>query len=224
MDMKTAITTQLANLITQGAYMKKHNLISKTLLACCAIASSHGYAVQSFDPMAMPVGTAPRPTVTSQNVGSGKEYQFFAWHEADKFKGNLDAYKLDSAGKVVGLPIWRTSKNVVSGVTTPGALDSQASRNIVTYKGAAKVAFNAANFSTVTTLNLGADATTRTNVINYLRGDRSKEKTATNTAGIFRERAALLGDIMHSSPVFVGAPKGGDGTASFTTFRNLCRL
>ncbi len=40
-------------------------------------------------------------------------------------------------------------------------------------------------------------------VVNYLRGDRSGEKS---NGGTFRNRVSLLGDIVNSQPVYVGAP------------------
>lgn len=40
-------------------------------------------------------------------------------------------------------------------------------------------------------------------VVNYLRGDRSGEKS---NGGTFRNRLSLLGDIVNSQPVYVGAP------------------
>lgn len=201
--------------------MKKSIIFNMLYVASCLLASAQALAVTSFDPSKLPVGTAPRPAVTSQFVGSGNEYQFFAWHVADKYKGNLDVYKLNAAGRVTGDPLWRASTTDLPGppvVTVTGSLDGQPSRNIVTLKAGAKVAFNATNFSTTT--SLGATAAQATDVINFLRGDRTKEKTTANPTGIFRERDALLGDIMHSSPIFVGAPRGGDGTASFSAFRN----
>lgn len=41
------------------------------------------------------------------------------------------------------------------------------------------------------------------NQINYLRGDRSQEKA---NGGILRTRTGILGDIVNSQPVYVGAP------------------
>lgn len=42
-------------------------------------------------------------------------------------------------------------------------------------------------------------------IVSYLLGDRSREQSQTN--GIFRNRPnGILGDVVHSSPVFVGAP------------------
>ncbi len=57
--------------------------------------------------------------------------------------------------------------------------------------------------------------------VNYLRGDRTNENNTNN----FRVRSHVLGDIIHSSPVFIGAPnlyeldalEGGSAYASFKT-------
>ena len=42
------------------------------------------------------------------------------------------------------------------------------------------------------------------NRLDYLRGERSKEQS--NTGGFFRTRASVLGDIINSSPTWVGPP------------------
>lgn len=42
-------------------------------------------------------------------------------------------------------------------------------------------------------------------VLNYIRGDQSKEQSQ-GQGGNFRNRVSLLGDIVHSSPIYVGAP------------------
>jgi type IV pilus assembly protein PilY1 len=41
--------------------------------------------------------------------------------------------------------------------------------------------------------------------INYLLGDRSNEQTTSDTSKPFRQRDSVLGDIVNSTPVFVGA-------------------
>lgn len=45
--------------------------------------------------------------------------------------------------------------------------------------------------------------------VDYLRGDRSREQTLTNTSGIFRERDSRLGDIINSNPQFVAQQNFG---------------
>ena len=39
-------------------------------------------------------------------------------------------------------------------------------------------------------------------LLSWIRGDQSKEKTSANAGGIFHHRTRLLGDIIHSSPVY----------------------
>ena len=51
-------------------------------------------------------------------------------------------------------------------------------------------------------------------VVNYLRGDRSGEKS---NGGDFRNRLGLLGDIVNSQPAYVGAPNSGLYTRSSFT-------
>jgi type IV pilus assembly protein PilY1 len=52
--------------------------------------------------------------------------------------------------------------------------------------------------------------------LQYLRGDRSLE--AGKPHGLFRPRARLLGDIVNSTPIFVGAPSPAIQEASYQTF------
>lgn len=63
-------------------------------------------------------------------------------------------------------------------------------------------------------------------IVNYLRGDRSNEKPT----GTLRQRVSLLGDIAHSSPVYVGAPQnrnyqrfGWQGSESYLAFLDAKR-
>lgn len=50
----------------------------------------------------------------------------------------------------------------------------------------------------------------------YLRGDRTRE--AGRPGGIFRRRASLLGDVVHSAPVHVGAPSKNVQGAGYDAF------
>ncbi|WP_019677109.1 pilus assembly protein [Arsukibacterium perlucidum] len=78
-----------------------------------------------------------------------------------------------------------------------------ADRKILTSRGAganpSSFAFSWSNLSTDEKSALNNEDT-----VNYLRGNKSKEKSGTNPTGIFRERSSLLGDIAHSSPVYIG--------------------
>ena len=73
--------------------------------------------------------------------------------------------------------------------------------------------------------------TTSSNLINYLRGDASNENIAANSlvaSAIYRVRPNKLGDIVNSTPAFVGAgtldmgygalPSGTSGQSSYATY------
>lgn len=54
------------------------------------------------------------------------------------------------------------------------------------------------------------------NRVNYLRGSNALEKSQTN--GIYRNRAHLLGDVADSSPTYVGVPAASYPDASYDAF------
>ncbi|MDT0617309.1 PilC/PilY family type IV pilus protein [Salinisphaera sp. P385] len=73
-------------------------------------------------------------------------------------------------------------------------------RQILTSDGAGQgVPFRASSLEVGT----GEDAIMTPEELAYLRGDRNNER---KNNGPFRNRSALLGDIVHSSPSYVGAP------------------
>lgn len=66
------------------------------------------------------------------------------------------------------------------------------------------------------TLSAAAKANiTGENLVNYLRGDKTY---ASGTARAFRTRASLLGDIINSSPVYVGKPPFMYSDAGYSSF------
>jgi type IV pilus assembly protein PilY1 len=107
--------------------------------------------------------------------------------------GDLTATPVDSAGNLAATPIWSAAQE----------LDTlnPANRVIVTYDRAAVkgIPFEFAN------LNANQKLTLTNQEVDYLRGSRAAEVPA----GTLRTRPAtkgLLGDIVNSSPVFVGPP------------------
>jgi type IV pilus assembly protein PilY1 len=87
-------------------------------------------------------------------------------------------------------------------------------RTILSWDGTKGVPFRWANMTSSTggqqaALTVG-DATATSDRLDYLRGDRTKEVTG---GGAFRNRTSLLGDIVDSSPVWVGPPNLNYGAA-----------
>ncbi len=191
--------------------MKKLNEIKYLTLFIATMLSTSAHAIAPFSPDTQPITTGALPAVSSPFVGSGVEKQYYGWHETLNWRGHLEAYALDKSGTVAGAVLW--DSGIQLNAQTP------ASRKIVTMQGAAKIEFATASLSAAQLGFLGTTATERTDVVDYLRGVRTKEKTTVNPAGIFRERTSVLGDIVHSSPVFVGEPKGGELTSDYTAFK-----
>ncbi|HEY8708750.1 MAG TPA: PilC/PilY family type IV pilus protein, partial [Burkholderiaceae bacterium] len=162
-------------------------------------------------------------------------YIYSASYKTSGWYGDVQALPVDAQGNV------RTA----GGWTASGKLPAAASRNIYSFNdgraadgsaetgGAARrgFAFTSANFTTAFSGSqqaaLNRDQTNAVDTlgpdrVNWLRGDRSKEinadiSDAANAAAgrIWRARASLLGDIVNSNPVFVGAPSDVAGSRAF---------
>ena len=147
---------------------------------------------------------------------------YFAQYDPNTWAGSLAAYNLivtDPVNQLVSVatPANWDSSCVLTGVATgescaatgvagPSAAQAPAARSILTYSGSSGIAFEWANLTAAeqTAIDLG-DATPTTNRVNYLRGDRTNEVTPLGT-GLYRDRASVLGDIIDSSPTWVGPP------------------
>ncbi len=57
-------------------------------------------------------------------------------------------------------------------------------------------------------------------LLDFVRGDRSNERTPDTPANPFRRRLSILGDIIHSQPQFIGPPNADINTQSYQDFAN----
>ena len=73
----------------------------------------------------------------------------------------------------------------------------------------AGIAFSAGALDKAETTALTVGATSAATTVAWLRGDRSTEQLWTSSSGNLRARVSVLGDIIHSSPVWVGPPQAG---------------
>ena len=88
------------------------------------------------------------------------------------------------------------------------APETPASRTMLTWDGTRGIAFewNSLSPTQRAALDLGDVAPGSSNRLAFLRGDRSNEINPLGV-GLFRTRAGVLGDIIHSSPTWVGPPQ-----------------
>ncbi len=129
-------------------------------------------------------------------------YQANYW--TAKWKGDLKALPVDStSGAIATNPSW----------TASGKLPANVSRNIKTYNPTAAAGSQFVDFkvtggvlpaiSSAQLVALGGNSAAQTDMINYLRGDATKEQ---GNGGSYRNRDIPIGDIVNSQPVFAGAP------------------
>lgn len=139
--------------------------------------------------------------------------KFFSgtWH------GDLQAYVVESDGSLPSTPLWQASIKL--------AAAAWAARNIYVYN---PQRFGTARYDKFEWDNLGAAqraALGSKEVVDYLRGDRSKERS--QPQGTLRTRTTILGDIVNSAPTYVGKPNPRlyagatfSGAGSYGTFAN----
>ncbi len=138
---------------------------------------------------------------------------YFAYYNPVNAWGQLTAYGLlgDADGNVALAPnaSWDGHCKLTGGVCnamggTVVAVQGPSQRNILTWNGSAGIPLQWADLSTAQrdALTRG-DASATANRLNYLRGDRSGE---VGQGGQFRSRTGVLGDIIESSPTWVGPP------------------
>jgi type IV pilus assembly protein PilY1 len=107
-----------------------------------------------------------------------------------------------------------------TGVTSLTAQDWKAARTMLTWNGTSGIPFESGTggltAAQLANLNLG-DTTSTANRLDFLRGDRTNEiDHTTNPNGLYRQRTSVLGDIVDSSPLWVGPAQTYDPTVSWT--------
>jgi len=154
-------------------------------------------------------GTGAAVGFNSTSIASGA-WLFQGWFSSMDWRGEL--YAFDYSAGTRGAQIWQASTQMQA------KIDAGVERKIVSYNGTSGVPFRAP--SDITNLGadelnafqiadlienapVGAEQVYAAELVNYLRGDGVYD------ASKFRTRGSLLGDIVHSSPQFVGAPNAG---------------
>ncbi|MBI2728984.1 MAG: hypothetical protein HYX42_22330 [Polaromonas sp.] len=137
-----------------------------------------------------------------------------------EWTGNVIATALDPSSSAEISITWQVvDTNPITSATYNG-IPGYSTRNIYAWNGTAMGNFNALNTYVMSNV-VGAN----TNLINYLRGDRTNEDP--NGTALYRARKFLLGDIVNSSPVFIrGAlnssydqlPSGTYGQSTYAAF------
>ena len=150
------------------------------------------------------VGTSSNIAATAINSLQTESNLYQARYIAGEWSGDLWAY--DTGNTTT--PIWKATEQMPSAVA----------RKI--YFGTSAGTANEFLWSNLSSAERTALASS--DILNYVRGDTSKEK---RNGGSLRNRIRILGDLVNSSPELVEAPYdlnyqryGWDGAASYRTF------
>ena len=169
----------------------------------------------------------------SSKVQAGTQ-AYFAFYNPTNWTGTVTANALinnsDGSITVSTTPNWdascwltfseapATGGGCTAPTGTPSGTPAPANRIMLTWdttkttNGGIPFEWNNLNAAQQAALVAG-DPTTTTNRLNYLRGDRTNEIN-TSGVGLYRRRDAVLGDIVDSSPNWVGPP-GSPYTATW---------
>jgi len=154
-------------------------------------------------------------------------YVYVPSYSKKTWSGNLTAYNFDrsngdrtkNANGSYADPAWSAADKLDALSDT-----AIANRKIYTTKGAERFEFTYDNLNTKSLIStITSDSSKAADVINYLRGDRTKEGST------YRTRASRLGDIVNSSPLlvldgedasydFLPAPAAGSTRGNYRTF------
>lgn len=143
----------------------------------------------ALDSIVLRTASSSNLGVSSAQLRQGSSV-FQARFTSEVWTGDIWAFVVDANGDIPDTPSWKASENV------PEA----ASRRIYTRNGSTGVNFLWDELSTEQKAALENDSA----VLDFLRGVKTGE---TSNGGTFRNRSSVIGDIVHSSPVFVTTPE-----------------
>ncbi len=165
------------------------------------------------------VGSAASVAFNTGSLSTNSEV-YLALFNSERWNGNLLAYDLNAnTGDISAIPAWSAATRLDSRNL------SARPRTLLTYDGADGIAFQWSQLTSAQKIDFRTNASggqdnEATGMARhaYMRGDRGCEfssseacsyddGTDTYTTKGLRERASRLGDIIHSGPVYAGAPE-----------------
>lgn len=157
--------------------------------------------------------------VSNPNVRSGDNTAFASNYNSGAWYGDLEAFSIDLVtGQLSSTPLW----------SSQALLDAKpfADRRIGTFSGSAGVAFSAgaggldaARLARLDSPLSPPGPGDHAAVLNYLRGDRSKEGDGSDANRPYRPRVHVLGDIVDAEAVYVTPPRGGYSDNGYSAFK-----
>ena len=176
-------------------------------------------ATRLFAPLTPPLGSIAPIVLSNADLRGNATKGYRPWFENGSWQGDLVEYKVTSSG-LLSTSVDFTQPSPTNNGDNWSALVRFAEhedasdtywdsgRKIITWNGSSQVPFRfndtgiGADNMALLDPNAEEDASI---ILDYVRGDRSNEFPKADGAQL-RRRTSILGDIIHSKPVYVAAP------------------
>jgi hypothetical protein len=218
--------------------MNSSRILLKTIVAMLPllIVGELQAAEQNFDPTLQPLGgMAPMVLKNTDMSIDGKSYR--AWFENGAWQGDIIEYTTTTTGGLTtsvdltgtspvntGSPPDNWSVHVQFAAAEAADIDywrpspQTNGRKIITHNGSGQIEFTWGNLTDTQKAALDQtafdDVAISSRVLDFLRGDRSNE----NPTDGLRLRYSVMGDVIHSTPVYVGAPTAALTEPGYSAF------
>lgn len=170
-----------------------------------------------FDSIGASSGTIAGVSVSTTKISSDGAYVYQPGFDSSKWSGSLSKLALNTSGDTVEIskvPEWDAGL-LLTGTAESAAAPAPDARNLYTVASStdgnlSTIEFRWEKLNDAQKALLDRSPTDNTadglgeKRVKYLRGDRSLE--VAQSGGVFRIRERVLGDIVNSNPVYVGAP------------------
>ena len=202
--------------------------------------TSSAFAAPVIDTATEPAAVAAPYALSDSDLSSATETAYRPWFENGTWQGDLVQYNVSTNGALSTSIDLTTTPPTDDGTATNWSarlrFDAAATANsnfwssstgirkiITSVTGTDQQAFDWANLTSsqktaIDSVAAGAAAAS-SDILDYIRGDRSNETDATPTPGALRKRYSILGDIVHSNPVYVGAPAASFNLPGYSDYK-----
>lgn len=190
-------------------------------------------AAAVLNPSTMPNATIASYAVSTTNLENVVvAHAYRPWFENGAWQGDLVEYEILPNGTI------STSVDLSTNPPSSGTVNWSArvqfdkknsnyyqnQRKIITTNGtgvnASQIPFVWGSLTTVqqASIDINPVSSTSSEILDFIRGDRKNEVNG-NPGGLLRQRYNILGDIIHSDPVYVAAPNSTIYDAGYSTYK-----
>jgi len=180
-QIQVLLSRQSVKVIAMRTNFRKY--VAPFIFTVCVLA----VAATFFDPRFQPIGSAGSYALSRAGLAGGQTKIFRPFFNDSSWWGDLESYNVDAAANIAVTPNW-SAKDLLD-------LRTYSSRRIMSRRedtGSAVLFATLSDLSATQQAALGSQT-----MLDFIRGD------TTNEGGIYRDRATVMGDIIHSSPVYI---------------------